>query len=777
VGKLVVLKLGAGTLASGCAVTLQIGDEQAQPTIELLGSLPADPDLVTAWQTWQTLYRQIDFSGRPIGKPGQNRPAPERREQCQIAAQALRQRFNQWLQAPGFRPLREQWLETLQPADLIRVIIQTPDDTVQRLPWHGWDLLERYVEAEIALSAPAYTQARRSLQPRRVIRVLAILGDSQGIDTAADRAFLAQLPQAQVTFLVEPQREALTAQLWNEHWDIFFFAGHSSSQQQTGTIALNATEHLTLGELRYALKTSVGRGLQLAIFNSCDGLGLAREFAELQIPQLIVMREPVPDRVAQAFLQAFLAAFAQGKSLYRAVREARERLQGLEGQFPCATWLPMIFQNPADTPPTWQELLGRTVRSRPRSLRWVLPLVSLGLTAGIMGGRHTGLLQPLELAAYDQILALRPQEPPDSRILVVTVTEADVQSQSQGRGSLSDASLAGLLRKLMAGQPRVIGLDIYRDYPVSRAFPQLAQQLRQSDRIFTVCRNDDPVTQTVGVEPPPEVSADRLGFANFVADADNTIRRHLLGMEPPPNSRCQAEYALSTQLAVQYLASEGINLEFTPTGAWKLGKTVFSPLTSHWGGYQGIDPWGHQLVLNYRNYRSIAQVAPQITLAQALSPQWNAAAVADRIVLIGTTAESFKDFAPTPYFTPTGERLQIPGVMLQAQMVSQLVSAGLTERPLISVLPMGAEWLWVGSWAIVGSVIGARWRLKYCIIGTGIALTTLYGVCVGGLIAVALWLPLVPAAIALLSSAGVILATLPHLPQAKLSSGSQGKDL
>jgi hypothetical protein len=103
----------------------------------------------------------------------------------------------------------------------------------------------------------------------------------------------------------------------------------------------------------YALKKAVEGGLKLAIFNSCDGLGLARQLDDLQIPQMVVMRELVPDKVAQEFLKYFLTAFAGGKSFYLAVREARERLQGLEGKFPCASWLPVICQNLAEVPPNW----------------------------------------------------------------------------------------------------------------------------------------------------------------------------------------------------------------------------------------------------------------------------------------------------------------------------------------------------------------------------------------------------------------------------------------
>ncbi len=91
----------------------------------------------------------------------------------------------------------------------------------------------------------------------------------------------------------------------------------------------------------------VKKGLKLAIFNSCDGLGLARKLVDLRIPYAIVMREPVPDIVAQKFLQYFLTAFAGGESFYSSVRLARKRLQEeLEDKYPCASWLPVIFQNP-----------------------------------------------------------------------------------------------------------------------------------------------------------------------------------------------------------------------------------------------------------------------------------------------------------------------------------------------------------------------------------------------------------------------------------------------
>ena len=81
-------------------------------------------------------------------------------------------------------------------------------------------------------------------------------------------------------------------------WDILFFSGHSQTESAPGRIFINRSDSLTMQDLREGLKTAVRRGLQLAFFNSCDGLGIAAELESLHIPQIIVMREPVPDKVA-----------------------------------------------------------------------------------------------------------------------------------------------------------------------------------------------------------------------------------------------------------------------------------------------------------------------------------------------------------------------------------------------------------------------------------------------------------------------------------------------
>lgn len=367
---LVILDLD-GDLQQGTAVTLEIRSEDnvLSTQTRTKGSLPPMPDLLLQYRNWQSLYHNLWFVGRLEETENQIFQGSPRELDLAFrqTSEHLVIQFNQWLRSDSFRSPREKLLEKLSPRAEIRVIFQVEDTIIRRLPWHLWDFFDRYPQAELALSSPAYEQVDTQFKPRKTARILAILGHSQGIDIESDRHLLAELPDTETVFLVEPSRKLLYQKLWDaEGWDILFFAGHSSSYQngEKGYLEINKQEKIDVGEMTHALKKAVKQGVKIAIFNSCDGLGLVRQLESLHIPQTIVMREPVPDLVAQEFLKYFLKAFIKGTSLYLAVREARERLQVLEDQCPCASWLPVICQNPTELPISWQQLIGGEAREK-----------------------------------------------------------------------------------------------------------------------------------------------------------------------------------------------------------------------------------------------------------------------------------------------------------------------------------------------------------------------------------------------------------------------------
>lgn len=818
--KLVVFKLD-GDLDKGVRVTLEIGEERVRPTTEIQGDLPPQPELIAQYKDWQSTYRSLGTSLRirPI-KVSLGGSLTEPHENCKKLGDCLSHQLNSWLNAVSFSRIKETLLKHLAPDDTVRVLIKTDNIWLRRLPWQSWKVLDEYSQAEVALSTPEYSQFGRSKtgsKRKRInkkIQILAILGNSDGIDIDIDRKILNQLPDAETTFLVKPTRHTLNEQVWAQRWDILFFAGHSSSQDdgETGRIYINQTDSLTIYELKYALREAVESGLQLAIFNSCDGLGLAHQLENLHIPQILVMREPVPDKVAQEFLTDFLTQFSGGKSLYLAVRKAREKLQGLEDKFPCASWLPVICQNPAVVPPTWEDLLKkpelelelkselelelkpelelelksdnpssehRQTRPIPRWRSWqIVVLTSMVVTSLVMGVRYLGMLQAWELQAYDQLMRSRPTEGSDSRLLVVTITEEDFQhpEQKNRKGSLSDRALNLLLQKLESYQPRAIGLDIYRDFPVDSNEADLATRMRHRNNFFAICKGRDTEANHPGTAPPPDVPTERQGFSDVLKDPDGVLRRHLLAINPSPTSPCTTPYALSAQLAFHYLEAEGISAKYTEKGDLQLGKVTFKRLRNHRGGYQNVDAWGNQILLNYRSYRSPLKIAPTVTLTEVLSNSVKPDQVKGRIVLIGITAQSAQDYIPTPYSIGQGFYEEMPGVIVQTQMVSQLLSAVKDKRPLLGVWPVWGEALWIGSWSFVGSFLVCRCRSRlYLALVVGSTLGVLYVLCFA-LFTQGYWVPLVPSVLALVVTSSSVLvypaskATTPVVPIYKVES-------
>ncbi|PSF33169.1 Chase2 sensor protein [Aphanothece hegewaldii CCALA 016] len=762
--QLVVLNLGKGDWKQGyTTVIAQLWQSNPHP-LQFTASLPKSPELELAYQNWQLLlsahYSSLGWRYRTWEIEIESEDVTHISSiEFQQACDELQNQLNLWLNAASFRPIERQLRTYLSPTDEIRLIIVSENRTILRFPWCIWSFFDDYPQAELAVSLPDYARSvqKQTTHKNDRIKILAILGNGQGIDLEPDRLLLEQLPNVELQFLVEPTRTDLDRHLWESRYDILFFAGHSSSQGQ-GKIQINSRNSLTIPQLKYALKNAIAQGLQLAIFNSCDGLGLAWDLEDLHLPQGIVMREPVPDIIAQEFLKHFLSAFARGESFYQSVREAREKLQPRETEFKCATWFPVIFQNPAQIPPTWRSLLPKIEEipiTRAKTNYQKLLINSLVVTAIIVGLRWLGMLQPLELWAFDRLMGLRPTETPDPRLLIVTVTEKDIQAQGEEarRGSLSDEVLNRLLVILESNQPRAIGLDIYRDFPVetrhgASLHPDLKTRLQKSDRLIAICKRSDGENDPTGIAAPPEIPLSRLGFSDFIADNDGILRRHLLFMSPlPVSSSCTTAYSFSVQLAFLYLHGQGISPTFTKEGNLQLKQTIFTRLISRTVGYQSIDARGSQIMLNYRALDSPRQIADQVTLSQVLKGEINPKAIKDRVILIGVTANSTADYWATPY--GAGSLAKIPGVFIQAHMLSQILSAVLDNRPLLWYLPQWGEIIWIWGWSLTGGFLAFRFHPRSDLGRSGIiAGVTLSGTCFllllcGG------WLPLVPAIFAL----------------------------
>lgn len=300
----------------------------------------------------------------------------------------------------------------------------------------------------------------------------------------------------------------------------------------------------------------------------------------------------------------------------------------------------------------------------------------------LLGIQKLGVFEPLEMKVYDQMMQLRGDPGPDSRLLIVALTEKDIQKWNW---PLSGELLERLLGKLEAYEPRAIGLDIFRDLPVQPGHEKLLQRLQQSDIIIPICKHSG--SNNPGIAAPKGIEAERVGFNDVVEDTDATIRRNLLLVSAEESDSCQSTYSFSLQLALKYLEVGGIQLKFTPKKELQLRDTVFKPLQSNAGGYQKADTNGYQILLNYHSGHQIAQ---KVTITEILENQVKPDLVKDRIVLIGSTANSLNDIFNTPFATGKSDNSgKMAGIEIHAHSVSQILSAVLNKQPLFWFLP---EW-------------------------------------------------------------------------------------
>lgn len=404
-----------------------------------------------------------------------------------------------------------------------------------------------------------------------------------------------------------------------------------------------------------------------------------------------------------------------------------------------------------------RDALGRRDQRRPlRKGIQVVAVVAVAVTGLLTGLRQMGWLQAPELAAYDQLMRMRPDKGVDPRLLIVEITEADLQTLQ--RGTPSDRDVATVIATLLKSQPRIIGLDLHRDLPQEPGHGDLMRQLQSPD-VVTIMKLGN-AEKTFDIPPPAGVPADRLGFNDFPIDPDGVVRRNLMYA----TLSGQQFTSFSLRLALKYLKAENITSRESPQhkGVMQLGDVEFVPLISSSGGYQQIDAAGYQILLDYRSPK---QPARQVTFTEVMQGQIDSAWVKDKVVLIGTTAPSGKDLFYTPFSGGrVGEDL-MAGVVIHAQMVSQVLSAVLDETSLIWVWPEWAELLWIGGWATVGA--GMAWFIRHPILLIGGTIFVL-GLLAGTTFMIFInhgWLPNITPAIALVLAGATVVSWRSYQPE------------
>jgi hypothetical protein len=428
--KTIIIRLGAGSIQDGfnnVNVELKSGNITQW---EDRTNLPPNPELQQLLNQWQVLYP----AAIQLLSPTLNlSPVFDDDTITNVSSQdmgELNHHFkvgiNDWLNFGDFARIDRRLRTDLNIRDRILTIIISEQLKIWQLPWHFWDFLNDYANAVEVFAKPRFSNVSQiEPQPNGKVNILALSGRDPGSNL--DLSFLKTLPQSNPTSIEAVSAYEVAAKLQEVQPDIFIFYGHGDTIEgqsiRDGVIYLDNDTPLEISKLRIEIQSAIDRGLQIAIFNCCNGLGLAEQVTDLNIPYIIVMREIIPNLTAQSFLEDLLGEYSRGLSFPAAFQSARQRLRLAPGGFAkFADWLPILFHNPLSQSVTWRDLsmtaFGNWIPpqlvtisnylSQPKYRIWTTVGVSLAISALLLLQlQSTPLISTLENAIVDQFQSMQ----------------------------------------------------------------------------------------------------------------------------------------------------------------------------------------------------------------------------------------------------------------------------------------------------------------------------------------------------------------------------------
>jgi len=268
------------------------------------------------------------------------------------------------------------------------------------------------------------------------------------------------------------------------------------------------------------------------------------------------------------------------------------------------------------------------------------------------------------------------------------------------QGSLSEEAIVDIINQSKTYPPKLIGLSIHDDSSLANL---TLSTLMSAPAVVFGCEAGESKSRPIGTGPPLNLLTEdigflgEIGFTDLQKDTGNIIRRQILGMDK--NEVCPTDTSFAFQIAKIYLREQGYEYEYKNDTAY-LGNFAFRKMGHNSGSYRS-DPndfAGYQIPINYRSNNPRTINLTDILNGSALKQEPKL--LLDKIVMVGLAADS-EDVYQTPY--ALGQ--QTPGVLIHAQMTSQIVSALLDDRPLIYVPSSVIANCWLYIWTVFGTLL------------------------------------------------------------------------
>jgi adenylate cyclase len=386
----------------------------------------------------------------------------------------------------------------------------------------------------------------------------------------------------------------------------------------------------------------------------------------------------------------------------------------------------------------------------------------------VLAVRQSGRLFFLEAYAYDSMTAsLQRPAAEASPVVIIGIDEADIRSWRQY--PISDRRMNALLQRLLSGAPRTIGVDIYRDFPVpDREDPGAIQSDRAALIQTMLDHSEIAIVERVAIDAdddnyvlaPAEIKErgkQQVAATALTLDPDQVVRRELPYVLDPHSDSDEPIMNLGFLLAQKYLSADDIvpvpaDEEAT---ALRFGKALIErpkfPV-GHYVNPEASERAGEvfQYPIDFRAPRDFQTWS----FRDVMDPAFDVQRLKDKLVIIGVTTRSVKDFVATPFSKETY------GFVAHGYVADQLIRWAMHGEapPRFAGAKSAVAWVlfWSLAGAVTGGVSGMRSLLRMavlllleltlCVIASYVLLS--HGTIV----------PVVPALLCLVTSTGACLA-------------------
>lgn len=461
-------------------------------------------NLTLLYQGWQRTYLSFyktALRGRVENSGSFQTPTPDWHAKLVQAEAKFLSEFHSWLRSSELYEIRTvitqgSLLSANSQSANINLFLTCDSLELARLPWETWEICTEVTFAFSKINivrSPINIHksvAKHNHIHRTKTRVLVILGDDTGLDFQAEKKAIQKLNRiAEITFIgwqpgknIDLLKTELKAAITSElGWDILLFAGHSNETALTGgeiSIAPNTT--LSISEIIPLLNQALEKGLQFALFNSCNGLSIANKLIELGLSQVAVMREPIHNKVASEFFLHFLQSLAQYKDVQEALTSACQYLKLEENlTYPSAYLIPSLFLHPEAHLFRFKHSFAHNLRKISPSRIETIALSALFIISTQLPVQNNLLAQRLKTQAIYRQLTGQTDSTKNPPVLLVQIDEESIRKRKISNPKpMNRQYLAELIDKLQTRGAKVIGIDYLLDRHQEQNDQALAKTLQ-----------------------------------------------------------------------------------------------------------------------------------------------------------------------------------------------------------------------------------------------------------------------------------------------------------